>query len=167
MLVGNLRTIDYNTLPHNNELAYGVNDEFVWKLNDHLTLKSLTAGRTDYSNETKGNPGNINFSIPGPQIFEEYEITQEFNLIHQYGPISGVVGLYYYFDHDYYTAEGINQGGTPLYPAVSAGQITGQYTFDPTTSRAIFAEESYHVTPTLKVTVGARYTAEIKEPEYL
>ena len=161
-LVGNLRTIDYNTLPHNNEYAYGVNDEFTWKLNDHFTLKSLTAGRTDYSTQTQGNPGNINFSPPGPQVFQEYEVTQEFNLIHEFGPISGVVGLYYFFDHNYYTAIGINQGGTPVVPAVSAGFVTGQSTFDPTTSRAVFAEESYHITPTLKVTAGARYTEESK-----
>lgn len=161
-LVGNLRTIDYNTLPHNNEYAYGVNDEFTWKINDHLTLKSLSAGRTDYSTQLQGNPGHINFSLPGPQVFQEYQITQEFNLIHQFGPISGVVGLYYFFDHNYYSAQGINQGGTPVVPVVSAGFITGQNTFDPTTSRAIFAEESYHITPTLKITAGARYTEESK-----
>jgi iron complex outermembrane receptor protein len=161
-LVGNLRNIDYNILPHNNEIAYGVNDEFNWKINDHLSLKSLSAGRTDYSTQTQGNPGEINFSLPGPQVFEEYQLSQEFDLIHEFGPISGVVGVFYYLDHSYYTAEGISQGGNPVIPLVTNGYITGQNTFDPTTSRAIFAEESYHITPTLKVTVGARYTAESK-----
>lgn len=160
--VGDLNNIVYGRLPHNDEIAYGVNDEFVWKLNDHLTLKSLTAGRTDFSRQDQGNTGQIIYSIASPQLFYEYQLSQEFNLIHQFGPLSGVVGVYYYLDNNHYVASGVNPGGTIKIPNPTAGYITGQDTLDPTTSRAIFAEESYHITPTLKLTVGARYSEDAK-----
>ena len=160
--VGDLRNIVYGRLPHNNELAYGVNDEFVWKLNDHLTLKSLTAGRTDESRQDQGNVGEVIFTVASPQIFHEYQLSQEFNLIHQFGPVSGVVGVYYYLDQNHYLAAGINPGGNVKIPNPTAGFLTGQDTTDPTTSRAIFAEESYHITPTLKVTAGVRYSQDSK-----
>jgi iron complex outermembrane receptor protein len=160
--IGDLRNIDYGRLPLNNEITYGVNDEFDWKINDHLTLKSVTAGRTDNSSQDQGNPTEVITTAYGPQLFYEYEITQEFNLIHQYGPLSGVAGVYYYLDNDHYLAAGPNPGGNVKIPNPSAGYVTGQDTKDPTTSRAIFLEESYHITPTLKVTAGARYTEDSK-----
>ena len=111
--IGDLRNIVYARLPHNNELTYGVNDEFNWKINDHLTLKSVTAGRTDNSSQDQGNTSEVTISIPGPQLFYEYEVTQEFNLIHEYGPLSGVVGVYYYLDSNHYVVDAPTPGGNP------------------------------------------------------
>jgi len=160
--VGNLGVIDFGRLPLNEEIAYGVNDEFNWKLNDHLTLKSISAYRTDHSSQDQGNYSEVITSAYGPQLFYEYQLSQEFNLINEFGPLSGVVGLYYYYDHNLYDVYAANPGGTAKTPALSAGNVSGQDTYDPTVSKAIFAEESYHITPTLKVTVGARYTQETK-----
>ena len=161
--IGDLRNVVYARVPHNAELVYGVSDEFNWKLNDHLTLKSVTAGRTDNSSQDQGNTTEVITAPPGPQLFYEYEVTQEFNLIHEYGPLSGVVGLYYYLDSNHYVVFAPTIGGTPkAAPSASAGFTTGQDTWDPTSSKAAFIEESYHITPTLKITAGARYSQDLK-----
>ena len=114
--IGDLRNIAYARLPHNNEIAYGVNDEFNWKIDDHLTLKSITAGRTDNSSQEQGNATEVLTTISGPQLFYEYQLSQEFNLIHQYGPMSGVVGAFYYLDNNHYLANGYNPGGNVKIP---------------------------------------------------
>lgn len=159
--VNDLRTIVYSQNPFNHEQAYGVSDEFLWKLNDNLTIKALSAGRTDQSIEGQGGPTEVLYG-GGPQDYYEYQISEEFTLIHNFGPISGVAGLYYYYDHNYYQVFAANPGGNAKVPAPSAGSVTGQNTFDPTVSRAAFLEETYHITPTLSVTAGARYTQEQK-----
>lgn len=159
--IGNLRDVVYAIPPYNHEQAYGVSDEFNWKFNDHLSLKSISAGRTDFSVEDQGSPTEYVYSF-GPNQFNEYQLSQEFNLINSYGPISGVVGLYYYLDHNYYTASGYLPGGNPAVPAPTAGSVAGQLTEDPTVSRAAFIQETYHITPTISVTAGVRYTQETK-----
>ncbi len=159
--IGDMRTIVYAANPFNHEQAYGLNDELTWKLNDHLTLKSVAAGRTDQSIAGQGSATEVAYSF-GPQKYYEYQLSEEFTLIHNYGPISGVAGLYYYYDHQYYEVFAVNPGGNAKVTAASAGSVTGQNTFDPTVSRAAFIQEKYQITPTISITAGARYTQEQK-----
>ena len=95
-----------------------------------------------------------------PVDVKENETTQEFNLINNYGPLSGVLG-YFYFKEDYtFLGQGWFNFGNP-----STGNFGGafyQNTIQPTQSHAVFFNETYQFTPTLGVTVGGRYSTEKK-----
>jgi len=158
--VNNFHEVDVNSLPHNNELAYGVNDEFNWKLNDHLSLRSLSAGRTDDSyNFQEGDVSDIDRQY-GYSQYGEYQLSQEFNLINNYGPLSGVVGLYYFDEH-------VRMIGNTTFPlqAFNTPFNVYQNTLTPTISRAAFFNEKYQILPTVGITIGARYTEEHKTLE--
>jgi len=158
-IIGNLHDVDMAGMPLENELSYGVTDEFNWKINDNLTLKSITAGRTDQSYSDQGDVTDVSFEKIVSQ-YSEYQISQEFNLINKYGPLSGVLGLYYFNENARMFPNGYFAGGNPENPNPDAGVIFGQTTLLPTISRAAFFQETYQITPTLGITVGGRYTEE-------
>jgi iron complex outermembrane receptor protein len=157
--LGNFHETDMSRRPNETEHAYGVNDELNWKLNDNLSLKSLSALRTDTSFYQNGSFGSID-SGPGGSVYSEYQVSQEFNLLNNYGPFSGLVGLFIYDDQskqvaNVYKPEGIV--GNPPW-----GIYVFQNVLQPTLSNAVFFQEKYQITPTIDVIVGARYTEERK-----
>ena len=162
-IIGNDHEIAINTPPHSVEKVYGLSDEVNWKLDDHLTLKSISAGRTDHStNLQDGDSTEVNASVSGTSYYLEYTLSQEFNLINDYGRFSGVSGLYYFYEHSRQLGHVYAPGGNLAKPAVTSGTETYQDTLQPTISRAAFAEETYHITPEIGVIAGLRYTEEHK-----
>ncbi len=158
---GHYHQVDLDNTPVATELSYGLSNELNWRLNDHWSLKSLTGYRSDHSigvqdGDVSGISPNFNIST-----VNEYVLSQEFNLLHNYGAFSGVMGLYYYYEYSHfnyyganplYTLAGVNKGGT----------VNVQDTLQPTISRAAFIQETYHITPTLSLTAGVRYTQDVK-----
>ncbi len=162
-IIGNDHDVAINTMPHSVERVYGLSDEVNWKLDDHLTLKSISAGRTDHStNLQDGDSTEVNASVSGTSYYLEYTLSQEFNLINEYGPFSGVSGLYYFYEHSRQLGYVYAPGGNLAKPAATSGTETYQDTLQPTISRAAFAEETYHITPQIGVSAGLRYTEEHK-----
>ncbi len=93
-------------------------------------------------------------------MYKEYQVSQEFNIINHYGPLSGLVGLFIYDDQSKQVANVYKPWG------ISGNPPWGIYVFQnvlqPTLSNAVFFQETYQITPTLGVTVAARYTEERK-----
>ena len=50
---GRLDKVDVNTVPYQSEISHGFTNELSWRINDNLTLKSISAGRTDVSNNAQ------------------------------------------------------------------------------------------------------------------
>jgi iron complex outermembrane receptor protein len=161
-IVNNFHEVDVNSIPHNNELGYGLNDEINWKVNDHLSLKSLSALRTDDSyNFQDGDVSDLNAQY-GYTQYSEYQVSQEFDLVNNYGPLSGVVGLYYFDEHVRQIGNTYFPGGNVKIPVVTNGYEVFQNTLQPTISRAAFFQEKYQILPTVGITLGGRYTEEHK-----
>jgi iron complex outermembrane receptor protein len=158
---GQLDKVDVVTVPYQTELSYGVTDDFSWKLNDFLTLKSITAVRTDHSVNYQDGLSDVYFQ-GGYSAYDEQQDSQEFNLVNNVGPLSGVAGLYYFNDAVRQIGVSLNYGGNLKVPNPAGGTETYQLTYIPIISRAAFFEETYHFTPELSVTVGARYTQDHK-----
>jgi iron complex outermembrane receptor protein len=158
---GQYDKVDIWSVPYQTEKAFGLSNEFSWKLNDNLILKSQSAVRTDFSdNRQDGLTSDRNKS--GFSRYVQSQYSQEFNIINNYGPLSGVFGVYYFRDLTKFTGVSLNYGGNLLVPNPAGGRETFQITRLPVESKAVFFEETYHFTPELSLTLGARYTKDHK-----
>ena len=181
-IVGDFRYAATNTFVFNREQTYGASDELNWTINEHLSLKSITAFRTDKSHnasdadstEDVTNFGGVtawkngqfaNLNIGASNTWE-HQFSQEFNLLHNFGPVSGVVGIYYFNEYVHQIgstiaigpAKDAAPGTNPAVTRVASPRDTRV----PVKSQAVFFQETWHVTPRLAIDVGARYTAERK-----
>jgi iron complex outermembrane receptor protein len=148
--------------PMQRQQDYGINDLLTWEINDQFTLSNLVAYRT--SKSYGWTPGNgTEYALGGTQAtYRQQQFSNEVNLINKSGKLSGVVGLYYW--RDWTRMVGDSLGNLKAPPArTSNGSESYQDTRFPTTSYSVFFNQSYHITPELAVTVGARYTKEHKE----
>jgi iron complex outermembrane receptor protein len=181
-IVGNFHYAATNDYVFNREQTYGASNELNWTINDNLSLKSITAYRTDKthnasdadSTEDVTNFGGVtawkdgvfdNLNLGAMDAWAQ-QFSQEFNLLHNFGPLSGVVGVYY-FD------ERVHQIGstiairplmdTPPGSSTAAARVgSPRDTRVPVTSKAVYFQETYHITPRLGLNLGARYTEERK-----
>ena len=161
-IIGQYGKVDSAELVYQNEIAYGVSDEFNDKINDNLTLKSISALRTDHSFSPQDQLTEVYYSGYSWALYEEYQLSQEFNLINTYGPLSGVAGLYYFDEHVKQIGFVPTLAPNPQNTNPTTAALTWQSTLQPTISRAAFIDETYHITPTLGLEVGVRYTADHK-----
>lgn len=161
-VIGNYHDVAANVLPVENFIGYGLSDEMNWKLNNQLTFKSVSALRTaqDYNyQDTDATEINLANAV---SFGEEYQLSQEFNLINDFHVLSGVVGLYYFDEHMRFYGFSQNPGGVAGRTNPTSGTATYQNTLIPSRSVAAFFEETYHITPALGVTLGGRYTQDWK-----
>lgn len=158
---GNFHDVDVNSTPYQTELAYGLSDELSWAPSEHFSLRSLAAGRTDDSYLAQDGLTQVKYSF-GSARYKEYQLSEELNAINHLGRFSGVVGLYYFSENMEILGYSYNPGGNAKVPNPLSGNLTAQDTWQPTISKAIFFDESYQLTPTLALSVGARYTQEHK-----
>ncbi|HVY33140.1 MAG TPA: TonB-dependent receptor, partial [Caulobacteraceae bacterium] len=155
-------------------------------INDHLSLKSISALKTDQSLSVQGSytdlvagptqagvanpPGLIGIAASGggagsllaSVLIREYQLSQEFNLLDAVGPVSGVVGYYYFYDHERMDLKSLAVGGNAKTPSPTAGTYTYSVNYQPTLSNAVFISQTYKITPTLSINAGVRYTWERK-----
>jgi len=144
-ILGQPWKVDMAVLPMETEQAYGVTNELNWKINENLTLKSITAFRTDWS---LANQGSVTDVVDGPTsgastvppamvgiawggggagsliptaLAREYQVSQEFNLLDTFGPVSGVLGYYNYDDHERFWLHSFSVGGNVKTPDPTAG----------------------------------------------
>ena len=173
-------------LPLEAEQAYGVTNELNWKIDDHFSMKSITALLTDWSLANQGSvtdivdgPTSGAFTVPPAMVgiaasgggagsliptslVREYQFSQEFNLLDTFGPLSGVLGYYAYDDHERFQLRSLAVGGNVKTVNPTAGTYTFENNFQPTISNAVFISQTYHITPTLSINAGVRYDWEHK-----
>lgn len=153
-ILGNYRAVSLNTPQHVAISTYGLAEEVNYVLDDHLSLKSLTAARTAVN---KGLVDSDYTNLNQAYVFQgesEKEFTQELDLVGHYRLAEFVAGLYYFHEDD--------QSSTFIArPAAHLRINAPPYTR--TNSEAAFAQGTYHLTPTFSATVGVRYTTDQKQ----
>jgi iron complex outermembrane receptor protein len=163
--VGDYHKVAAPVTPFNKEMAYGISDETNWKINDNLSIKNLVAYRTDKSLNYTGGNGTEYITGATHSDFHEHTFSEEINLLHTFGNLTGVAGLYYYKEFQNQVGDSLGFTAPPV--RTGAGNESYQDTRFPTKSTAAFLSETYHFTPAVAVTVGARYTKENKQLDTL
>lgn len=133
-----------------------------WMMNPALTLKSITAFRSGYTN------GIIDFDetpqpfLDIPAKYRDHQFTQEFQGLFNVGQLHGVAGLFY-----------LDATASGAFDTVltNASPTTGFTIFDGgyvrTRSTSAFADASYDFTDQLQLSVGGRYTSDEKTGQVL
>jgi iron complex outermembrane receptor protein len=150
-------------LPNSTKLTHwGLAGTAAIDLTEGLTLKSITAYRKlktdDYVDidATEKEVGDVFVGV------DQKQLSQEFQLEVNTGPLSGVAGLYY-------LKENI-KSHQEAFADDLIGPLLGNPTFLrtidddlETTSYAAYANASFEITPELRLSAGARYTHEKKD----
>ncbi|MXO87096.1 TonB-dependent receptor [Altererythrobacter aurantiacus] len=136
--------------------AYGGAFNLSYEVSDTLTLKSITGYREDRSTTP------IDFdSLPAadldvPAIYENDQLSQEFQLLYEGDRLSGVLGAYY-LDANAFTAFDValfTTGALLGLPGLNA-QTFGDVN---TETWSVFGDFTYDLTDQLSISVGGRYT---------
>jgi iron complex outermembrane receptor protein len=150
-------------LPNSTKLThYGFAGTAAFDIDDHLTLKSITAYRNlntdDYVDidATRYEVGDVFVGV------DQHQFSQEFQLAYTGDKLSGVAGLYYLNEnidsHQEAYADDL------LGPAfLNSGFLRTVDDKLNTKSYAAYANASYEIVPTVRLSAGLRYTEEKKD----
>ncbi len=120
-----------------------------WNVNDMVTLKSITAyreGSTTTPIDFDALPQN-DFDVPA--IYNDDQFSQEFQLLYNNGPLSGVAGIYY-LDGNASGAFDVILGGLGLTVYQAGDQKKENF--------SIYGDFTYDVSDQWSVSVGGRFT---------
>lgn len=146
---------------------WGVSGTARYELTDDFTLKSITAYR---STESRGirDADNTPFVIITTDVgAESKQFSQELQLQYDSGPVSAIIGGYY-FDEDTFERATVPLAFPPSPPVIASllaggpGSRDLQYSDLETRSLAAFGEVSVDVTDRLELSGGLRYTEDRK-----
>lgn len=145
--------------------AEGTQLSIEWQLNDQLTLKSITAYREDYTESVIDFDSLAAPDLDAPVIFDNDQLSQEFQLLYNSDKLNAVVGAYYldaYAANDFDAVLGQLLGGITAY---TGGEVE-------TEAWSLFADVTYQLSEQLALSVGGRYTedkrsADIYRASYL
>ena len=132
----------------------GVSLSAEYRVNDVLTLRSITAYRDGETN------GNIDFdNTPGPVLdipafYEDDQFSQEFQLVYEGDSLQGVAGIYYLDGHAAGAFDTVL--GLANLTIFTTGEVN-------TRSIAGFADFSWSISDQWRLSLGARYTSDRRE----
>ena len=137
----------------NRVVAQGVSLTGEFQLSDLLTFKSISAYREGATNTVIDFDNTALPTLDVPAEYDDWQFTQELQLLIQGDRVQGVVGLYY-LNADASGAFDTVLGGLNL-TTLTSGQVR-------TKSYAAFGDVSYDLTDRLKFSAGLRYTKDDK-----
>ncbi|QLE86511.1 TonB-dependent receptor [Shewanella sp. Scap07] len=150
----------YTSMPTWNKVeTEGLSFTLEYFINDNWTFKSVTASRESYS------PTNIDFDntdlriFDVPAIYEDEQVSQEFQVNYDSDNLTLVSGLYYF------KGDSCGQFDAILEEAfIDFGGLTREVSgCNNSESYAAYLQGSYNFTDKLSLTLGARYTQEEKQ----
>ena len=139
----------------------GISETIDAKISDAVSLKSITAyrlSRYTLSNDSDGTELTINTAL---QSDTSRQFSQEFNSTAKLDRFTGVVGVFYFQEHETSTIAGVVPPSVNTPAARSF--INEVQPNSHTQSVAGFAQGTYHLIDGLSVTAGIRYTADNKK----
>ena len=130
----------------------GISEDIEYTITPRLSIKSITAYRLDhYHGSLDSDATELSTSVGRVLAERENQFSQEINLSGKAGILGFVTGLYYFREHD------ANR--------IVADSLTSERGTSPrivTNSKAVFAQATAHIFPTVGLTAGVRYTDETK-----
>jgi iron complex outermembrane receptor protein len=121
------------------------------ELSDTLTFKSITGYREDKSTTPIDFDSLAAVDLDVPAIYNNDQLSQEFQLLYESDSLSGVVG-FYYLDANAFTAFDV-----ALFTTLNG--LTAQTLGDVNTKTwSVFGDFTYDLSDTISVSVGGRYT---------
>ncbi|MDA5194445.1 TonB-dependent receptor [Govanella unica] len=153
-LVGSYRKVALNADQRLKSWIGGVSEEINWKLNDSLTLNSITAWRQIKTRAYNDNDASELDLLLFRSTSDTRQLSQEFNLQYVSDKFRAVGGLYYFHDED-----------TPGSFVTQTASLTTRGAFPEvqSDSYAAYAQGDYEILSDLRLVVGARYTTEKKK----
>ncbi|MET0251275.1 MAG: TonB-dependent receptor [Novosphingobium sp.] len=145
--------------PYNFTNAYGGSLTLKYDIDDHLTLKSVSAGRGIDGPINYGNSGVSAIKTPSLAGFQQYQITEEVNLNGEFDRFNFVVGLYYFYENFHNHRLSQSASGT----VDDVGTVTHTNNRLRTTSWSVFGQANYEATDALTLTVGGRWTTDLRK----
>ena len=140
--------------------AYGGALTMALELSDTVTIKSITGYREDKSTTPIDFDSLPAVDVDVPAIYENDQLSQEFQLLYESDNLSGVLG-FYYLDANAFTAFDV-----ALFTTLNG--LTAQTLGDVETKTwSVFGDFTYDLSDTLSVSVGGRYTNDKRTSQVL
>ena len=140
--------------------AYGGALTMALEISDTVTIKSITGYREDASTTPIDFDSLPAVDVDVPAIYENDQLSQEFQLLYESDNLSGVLG-FYYLDANAFTAFDV-----ALFTTLNG--LTAQTLGDVETKTwSVFGDFTYDLTDTLSVSVGGRYTNDKRTSQVL
>jgi iron complex outermembrane receptor protein len=151
---GDLHTVAANA-PNSLKLEnFGFALDMKYQVNDAISLKSLTSYRSLFSNDITDADASSTDTTRAIFDLGEHQLSEEFDINADLGPLKLVAGAYYFHENDREPANVI----LPLFGLTHFQRPALQ-----DESYAFFAQGEYHLTDQLSAIVGLRYTRETKD----
>jgi iron complex outermembrane receptor protein len=140
--------------------AYGGALNIAIELSDTLTFKSITGYREDKSTSPIDFDSLPAVDLDVPAIYENDQLSQEFQLLYEGDKLSGVLGVYY-LDANAFTAFDV-----ALFTTLNG--LTAQTLGDVNTKTwSVFGDFTYDLTDTISISAGGRYTNDKRTSQVL
>ncbi|NML93355.1 TonB-dependent receptor [Novosphingobium olei] len=145
-----------DTLPYNRTTTYGGSLTAKYEIDQHFTLKSVTAYRGLHGPIYYDNDGVTAIKGDSLALFWQHQITEELNLNGEFDRWNFVAGLYF-FKENFHNHRLSQSAGSPL---DNVGTVTHTNNWLNTTSWAVFGQANFKATDRLTFTVGGRWTTD-------
>ncbi|MEM9750141.1 MAG: TonB-dependent receptor [Pseudomonadota bacterium] len=145
--------------------AYGGALHIEYRLNDNWTIKNILAYREDDSTQQIDFDALPAVDVDVPVIYENEQLTEEFQILYEGDAIAGVAGVYYIDANAFNTFDVLLDLALPGLNANTTGDVD-------TSSWAIFGDftldlESLVGLPGFELAFGGRYTSDRREATVL
>ncbi len=151
--------------PKQDVKAYGFAINASAQLSDTITLKSISAWRKDRSFTPIDFDSLVSVDVDVPALYRNQQTSQEFQLLYEGEKLNGLVG-FYYLDAKSSTQFDVILGttgpllGLPGLNAYTEGDVR-------TKTWSVFGDFTYDLTDQFAVSVGGRYTKDIRRSRIL
>ncbi|WP_370175497.1 TonB-dependent receptor [Sphingobium abikonense] len=140
--------------------SYGLSMNITAELSDSVTLRSISAWRKDDSASPIDFDALPAVDVDVPAYFFNEQLSQEFQLLYDNGPLKGMVGFYYL------DARADTQFDARLFTTVAGLTAFTQANVD-TETYAIFGDFTFDVTDQISLSAGGRYTWDKRRADIL
>jgi iron complex outermembrane receptor protein len=140
--------------------AYGIAFNVTAELSDALTLRSISAWRTDDSASPIDFDALAGADLDVPAFYANSQISQEFQLLLDAGRLNGMVGFYYL------SAQADTAFDVRLFTTLAGLAAFTNAQVD-TETYAVFGDFTYDFSDQLSLSVGGRYTWDEREAKIL
>ena len=159
--IGDFSHVALNDPGYIDQTIWGVSEELNYRVSEDLSLKSITAYRSGkFAQFNDADATEVQIQT-GYHYDRDKQFSQEFNLVGHFGALDFFGGLYYFHEHET-SVIGAFTPPSVFTPPARTSAVIG-LPDSTASSKAVFGEIDYHLTRSLKLSVGARYTSDHKE----